>query len=74
MQYHEKSSISFQNLVPSINPEAETVTLPKIDLHRLEPCILALYNLRHTDYFKSAMDESTFMHGEFRKRWALNYE
>eukprot|EP00080_Pristionchus_pacificus_P023913 PDM83933.1 hypothetical protein PRIPAC_34125 [Pristionchus pacificus] len=64
----DKLALIIMKLVPSIDAEAETVTLPKIDLHRLEPCILALYNLRHTNYFKDAMDETTFMHGEFRKR------
>ncbi|GMR60623.1 hypothetical protein PMAYCL1PPCAC_30818 [Pristionchus mayeri] len=53
-------------LVPSIDPETEIITLPKIELHRLEPCCLALYNLRHVPYVADKMngEEST----EFRNR------
>ncbi|GMT06227.1 hypothetical protein PENTCL1PPCAC_28401 [Pristionchus entomophagus] len=55
-----------QDLVPSIDPDADTITLPKIDLHRLEPCCIALYNLRHIPSIGAKMHENVSQ--EFRKR------
>ncbi|GMT36061.1 hypothetical protein PFISCL1PPCAC_27358, partial [Pristionchus fissidentatus] len=55
-----------QALVPSFEMgDEDSTNLPKIDLHKLEPCCIALYNLRHLPYVGEKMEN---INDEFRKR------